>query len=131
MYSSTYISTSSNVNFATANLRLPYWPISQGQNHVTLLIRLRIKFMSIIFQASFNFNFNKTINPIRDWINCIHLSSQLKAPKLLVSLYLVCSSTNYDNKLDRYLRSHNNALTATLHHRFINIYVQIFFTWNS
>ena len=72
--------------------------------------------------TSSNVNFNQQLSQSFDWINCIHLSSPLESLKLLASLYLKSSSTNFDDELNRHLRSHNNALTTTHIHRFINVY---------
>ena len=93
-------------------------------HHGTLPFHWHKKFILLSFQASFNFIFNQQISQSPDWINFILLSLPLEWPKLPASLCLRSSSANSDGKLNRYLRSHNNALTAFRLHRFINIYFQ-------
>ena len=72
-----------------------------------------------------SFTFIQKLYQPSDWRNCVHLSSPLESPKL-VSLYLQSSSTIFDNKLERHLRSHNNVLTATHFHCFNNIHRNFF-----
>ena len=72
-----------------------------------------------------NFIFDMELSQPTDWMVLIHLSPSLKPPEITL-LYLDTSPTNSDKRLNGYLRSHNNALTATHLHHFINFYLLFF-----
>ena len=67
-------------------------------------------------------DFIQALSQASDWINPIHLPPSLESPNI-ASLYLHSSPTNFYNKLNKYLRSHNYALNAAHLHHFNNTYL--------
>ena len=117
-WSITYISTWCNDNFRhswlTFSLSISFiYVITTAQYH-----SIDIQFS---FHSYFNFTLNQQISHSLDWIKSNRLSLPLESPKFLALLYLHSSSANFDEKLNRYLRSNNNAVIATHLHRFIKI----------
>ena len=86
-------------------------------------------FILLTFHALLHLNINQNFPQSSNSINSFHLSPPIKSTKN-VSLLSHRISTDFDNKLNRLLRSHNHALIAAHFHHFINFYLLFFSSAN-
>ena len=124
-----YSLTSHNVNNYKIWLKFPlsisfiYVIITSNYYFIDPKISFHLYFILL-----YNFIFFQKLSQLADWINLVPLSPSLESHNT-ATLSMYSWSANVDNKLNRYLRSHNETLTAIHFHLFINISLYFFYSW--